>query len=83
MASWTSTTTDFGPDGTASGAFGSDGLTGDFSGDFSAGLAGAFSITVGGAGGGKATLAPAGGRDGTKLEEALAAAAAWVNEKLS
>ncbi|MFA6134846.1 MAG: alanine--tRNA ligase [Phycisphaerae bacterium] len=38
---------------------------------------------VGGGGGGKATLAQAGGRDGAKLEEALSAAAAWVKEKMS
>jgi len=38
--------------------------------------------TVGGGGGGKPTLAQAGGKQPEKLDEALTAAAAWVGQKL-
>ena len=38
---------------------------------------------VGGGGGGKATLAQAGGKDPAKLPEALDAAAKWIGEKLN
>ena len=37
---------------------------------------------VGGGGGGKPTLAQAGGRDASKLDEALASVPGWVQEKL-
>ena len=37
---------------------------------------------VGGGGGGKPTLAQAGGKDPARLDEALAAVAGWVEEKL-
>jgi alanyl-tRNA synthetase len=38
---------------------------------------------VGGSGGGKPTLAQAGGKDSTKLPQALAAAAEWIKTRLS
>jgi alanyl-tRNA synthetase len=38
---------------------------------------------VGGSGGGKPTLAQAGGKDGAKLPEALAAAAEWIRGRLA
>jgi alanyl-tRNA synthetase len=38
---------------------------------------------LGGSGGGKPTLAQAGGKDATRLEEALARVAGWVNQKAS
>jgi alanyl-tRNA synthetase len=38
---------------------------------------------VGGSGGGKPTLAQAGGRDAQKLPDALQQAAAWAKERLA
>ena len=38
---------------------------------------------VGGGGGGKPTMAQAGGKDPARLDEALKAAAAWIGEKLA
>ena len=40
------------------------------------------SLPLGGSGGGKPTLAQAGGKDGARLPEALAAVPAWIEEKL-
>jgi alanyl-tRNA synthetase len=37
---------------------------------------------LGGSGGGKPTLAQAGGKDASKLEEALASVPKWVEKKL-
>ena len=37
---------------------------------------------VGGGGGGKATMAQAGGRDPAKLDQALASAADWIHRKV-
>jgi alanyl-tRNA synthetase len=37
---------------------------------------------LGGSGGGKPTLAQAGGKDATQLQQALAAVAGWIREKL-